>query len=111
MKISSLSIALFFALLAYFSQAAFLPFHKESQGSNKFLDECVQWGQQNFTKDSFGKAENIVPVYNLTSVVANYTFISWEGPPCPASWNVTLSVYCPYVGENQILDYHVKQIH
>jgi len=113
MRTQKLTIAFLFVVLTYLSQAAFLPFHKESKTGKKFLDECVQWGIDALAPQSYDhdKGENVVPTYNLTSVVVNYTFEMWQGPPCPVDYNVTASVYCPYVGEKQVLSYNIQPIH
>ncbi len=107
MKTSLLTVALLFAFFAFFSQAAFLPFQKPGS-PNKFLDECVQWGMKTFS-DSWGaksyeNPENIVPTYNVTGLVANFSYEMDEKGTCPIDWNVTLSVFCPWVGEKKILN-------
>ncbi len=108
MKTPFLTIFLISALFAIFSQAAFLPSHQKHGRANKFLDDCIQWGMETYSKTwdalTYENPENIVPTYNVTALVVNYSYEMDQGPPCANIWNVTLSVYCPYVGEKQILD-------
>lgn len=98
-----------FAILAFFAQAAFL---RSNQGSptGKFIDDCIQWSMDrlkaNYDTDP---AKNIVPTYNLTSLVVNYTFEMSQGGPCPEGYEVNVTGYCPFVGgENQLLYVHKK---
>jgi len=110
MKISKLLIALLFAILTFFAHGTFLGNHQGSP-TGKFIDDCIQWGidrlKANYDTDP---AKNIVPTYNLTSLVVNYTFEMGQGGPCPENFFVNVTAYCPFVGDNnQLLYVHEKR--
>ena len=98
--LASISILLLAVLLAY-SQASFLT----PQVSDPYVDKCVTWGNNAWNEDLHAiiiGAGNIVPHYNTTSLIVNYTLTLQQGPSS-SSYFVPLAVYCPFVGKNQII--------
>jgi len=102
---ASLSILLLAALLIY-SQASFLsPGASSLHVSGGDVDKCVTWGNNAWNEDLHAMiigTGNIVPHYNATSLVVNYTLTLQESPSS-SSYFVPLAVYCPFVGKNQII--------
>ena len=98
MRVSASIAIILLAAIAICTQAAFL----SPPGSQ--LNECLAWGTKAYFvahSGAFSSVDSVVPHYNETSLLVNYTLNLRDGHSNP--YFVPLAVYCPYEGDNELV--------